>query len=49
VSDATDEGGDPACWAHLFDADELADAERPSPVAPGSPSPGSDDDPDGPA
>src|SRR5688572_11499498 len=27
MSDRSDEGGDPACWAHLFDDDDLEAAD----------------------
>ena len=33
VPDARDEGGDPACWAHLFDDADADDADADDTVA----------------
>jgi hypothetical protein len=34
VTDPADEGGDPACWAHLFEDDEPDDGAVPEAPAP---------------
>lgn len=37
MTDHADEGGDPACWAHLFDDDAYGGVDLTHPLAVGSP------------
>jgi hypothetical protein len=47
VTDHADEGGDPACWAHLFDDDAYGGVDLAHHLAVGSPSAAGSGSPDG--